>query len=125
MNIQALLILLVFAFTAAIAQEPEEACSGTTYDQSVCLSAKHKRTDAELNASYQKALKSAHYGEKDVQNLKDAQRKWIVYRDAACEAEYYLWGGGSGGPNAHIMCLIELTKERTTHLKVAYRFFSN
>ena len=122
------LLLLVFAFGAAIAQEePEEGCRGSsTYEESVCLSAKYKKIDADLNAAYRKALKSAtHYGEENVQKLKDAQRKWIVYRDAACNAEFNLWGNGTGGPIAHRSCLIRLTRERSTHLRSTNRFFSD
>jgi uncharacterized protein YecT (DUF1311 family) len=45
---------------------------------------------------------------------------WISYRDAGCKAEYGLWGGGSGGPNAQTLCLIRLTRQRTVKLKNAY-----
>ena len=119
-------MLLIVALTVANAQEPDEGCEGTTYDVSVCLAQKYKRVDSELNAAYQRALKSAKgYDDKDIQNLKDAERKWIGYRDAACKAEYNLWGRGSGGPNAHTICLIRLARERATHLKDAYYHFSN
>jgi uncharacterized protein YecT (DUF1311 family) len=125
MNAKALLTLLLCAFTPVTAQEPEEGCTGTTSDESVCLSRKYKKIEAELNESYLSALKSgAHYGEPNIQNLKDAQRKWIAYRDAECDAEYNLWGGGSGGPNARTICLIKLMRERVTRLKAAYRSFS-
>jgi uncharacterized protein YecT (DUF1311 family) len=126
MNTTGFFLSLALALPLYAAQ-PEDACAGTTYDESVCLSKIRKQTDANLNTAYQKAMKSAaHYGEKDIQNLKDAERKWIAYRDAACEAEYNLWGGGSGGPNALIRCLIQITRERTAHLSSGfYRFWQN
>jgi len=70
---------------------------------------------------YQKALTmTKKFGNQDVENLRVAERKWTLYRDAACKAEYGLWGGGSGGPNALTMCVIRLTKQRTTDLKNVY-----
>jgi uncharacterized protein YecT (DUF1311 family) len=114
--------VLFLVLATATAQDVEEACDGTTYDTAVCLIRKYKKIDTELNGAYQKALKETafNYGPEDVENLKDAQRKWIVYRDAACKAEYALWGGGSGGPAAHTICLTKLTKERLGDLKEVY-----
>lgn len=120
MNTQVVFVWLALALPVYAAQ-PEDACAGTTYDESVCLSKIRKQADANLNTAYQKAMKSAaHYGEKDIQNLKDAEGKWIAYRDAACEAEHNLWGGGSGGPNAFARCMIQLTRERTAHLNSGF-----
>jgi uncharacterized protein YecT (DUF1311 family) len=107
--------------TAAISQDEETKCCCTTYDVSVCLSKVHDKVDAELNATYQKALSmTKRFGDQDVENLKDAEQKWIAYRDAACKAEYGLWGKGSGGPNAHTMCVIRLTRQRTDDLESVY-----
>jgi uncharacterized protein YecT (DUF1311 family) len=114
--------LLLFALGVAAAPQDEETkCCCTTYDTSVCLSKIRDKVDAELDTSYQQALSMAgRFTSADVENLKDAQRKWAAYRDAACKAEYGLWGRGSGGPNAHGMCVIRLTRQRTTDLKDAY-----
>jgi uncharacterized protein YecT (DUF1311 family) len=108
--------------TTAIGQDDETKCCCTTYDTSVCSSAIHKRVDGELNETYQKALKeaAAYFTAQDVQNLKEAERLWISYRDGVCKAEYGLWGGGSGGPNARTICLIRVTRQRTSDLKNAY-----
>jgi len=126
MNTQVCFLLVALAFRVYAAQ-PEDECAGTTYDESVCLSKIYKQADANLNTVYQKAITSAaHFGEKDIANLKDAERKWIAYRDATCKAEYNLWGGGSGGPNALARCLIQLTRERTVRLNAGfYRFWQN
>jgi uncharacterized protein YecT (DUF1311 family) len=114
--------LLLLAVTApAICQNEETKCCCSTLDMSVCLSAIHQRVDADLNDTYQRALKSATaLTAQDVQNLREAERLWISYRDAACKAEYGLWGGGSGGPNARSMCLIRVTRQRIVDLKNAY-----
>ena len=119
-TVRALFVSLAFVSTVSAAQ-PEDTCGGSTYDESLCLFNIRKKTDSELNTAYQKAMKSAaHYGDKDIQNLKDAELKWIAYRDAACEAEYNLWGGGSGGPNSKERCLIHLTRERAAHLQSGF-----
>src|SRR5271166_1765976 len=87
----------------------------------VCVSKIRDKVDAELNTTYQDALSMAKkFTREDVENLKDAQQKWMVYKDAACKAEYGLWGKGSGGPNARGICVIRLTRQRTTDLKSAY-----
>jgi len=115
------LSLFVGLGTNAIAQGEETKCCCTTYDMSVCLSKVHDKVDAELNTTYQKALSmTTRLGDQDVDNLRDAEQKWIAYRDAACKAEYGLWGKGSGGPNAHAMCVIRLTRQRTADLKSVY-----
>ena len=70
MNLRVLLISSIFAFTLSSAQQLEDKCVGTTYDESVCLHGIYKQVDDELNAAYQKALTVAtQYGDKDVQNL--------------------------------------------------------
>src|SRR5215831_11881512 len=83
----------------------------------------YKRADADLNAAYQKAIKSAtQYGPTDLANLKDAQRKWIAYRDAVCEAEFALYHGGTASGPAKSACLWRITDQRTHDLKEAYLF---
>ena len=115
------LSLFVGLGTGVMAQDEETKCCCTTYDMSVCLSKIHDKVDAELNATYEKALRlTQRFGDQDVENLSDAEQKWIAYRDAACKAEYGLWGKGSGGPNAYGMCIIRLTRQRTNDLKNVY-----
>lgn len=121
MKISAIFLPLVVLASVALAQDDETKCCCTTYDTSVCLSKIHDKIDAELDTTYQEALSMAkRFTGEDVENLKDAERKWIAYRDAACKAEYGLWGRGSGGPNAHAMCMIRITRQRTADLKVTY-----
>jgi uncharacterized protein YecT (DUF1311 family) len=115
----ALLIMLVLPLASATAQDDETKCCCTTYDTSVCLSKIHDGVDVQLDAAYKAVLEIAKgYTPEDVENFKDAQKKWLVFRDAACKAEYGLWGKGSGGPNAHAMCIIRITRERIADLKV-------
>ena len=121
-------LIILFAFLGLTSaqdattkdSEDETKCCCTTYDTSVCLTKVLTRVGEQLNDRYQRALKVAkRYTPQDEQNLKAAQRAWIAYRDAACKAEYGL-DGGSGGPNAHAMCIVRLTKQRSTELQDAY-----
>jgi uncharacterized protein YecT (DUF1311 family) len=120
------LLIIMFSLLAPLAlvvaqQNDETKCCCTTYDTSVCLSNVHERVDRELNENYKRAVEAAaKFTNQDLENLKDAERKWIEYRDATCKAEYGLWGGGSGGPNAEAMCLIRLTKQRTIDIRNTY-----
>jgi uncharacterized protein YecT (DUF1311 family) len=99
-----------------------EGCNGNTPEMVACLRKSLIAVDAELNAEYRKALKVAkdRYKPADVQNLQDAERKWIAYRDAICKAEYGLVGGGTAGPSNQISCLIRVTKQRIADLQAEY-----
>ena len=116
------LFLVIVATVSALAQDKQELCSGNTYQVGVCLTRQYKIIDAEMTATFFAAMKAAasDYTPSDIRNWKLAQRRWIAYRDAECKAEYGLWGGGSGGPNALKSCLINLTKERSAHLKETF-----
>src|SRR5258708_40327913 len=115
------LFLLLGIGPDSYSQDEETKCCCTTYDTSVCLTKVHDKVDAQMNAIYQRALgMTKRFGGADIENLKDAQRKWVAYRDAACKAEYGLWSGGSGGPNARAICEIRLSRQRTEDLESVY-----
>jgi len=116
-----LLVIALFP-VPAWSQDDDDGCEGTTADVTACLIQKYKRADVHLNAVYQEAIKSANeYGPSDLANLKDTQRKWIAYLDAACEAELALFHGGTAGGPTKLSCLLRLTDQRTHDLREAYR----
>lgn len=53
-------------------------------------------------------------------DLLEAQRAWLKYRDLTCTAEYKLYGGGTGGPVTRLACLAAITQERVSTLKTTY-----
>ena len=66
------------------------ACKGiSTLDMEECASIEEKVYDEILNKEYKEAMNGLKV-QKIKNNLKDAQRKWIVYRDAKCIAEHPL-----------------------------------
>jgi uncharacterized protein YecT (DUF1311 family) len=105
---------LALAATAAAQCEDKK----TTLDISQCLNAELKKADAKLNRSYQQTLKKLKTA--DAERLREAQRAWIVYRDAHCIAEFELWDGGTGGHIALPQCKLTLTKARTAEIEETY-----
>ena len=92
-----LLVALGLAISST-AQGDESKCCCTTCDTSVCLSRIEKEIDAVLNGTYQKALKAVKesYTAQDLQNLEEAERKWIAYR----ETRYARWSMTCGAEAA-------------------------
>ena len=94
--------------------------AGTTAATTNCMAHEYQKADFDLNRIYKLAFTGLNPQEAD--NLKKAQRAWVTYRDAQCDAEYAKWEGGSGGPAAHLQCLYRLTRLRTRELHKTYRF---
>ena len=49
--------------------------------------------------------------------LRDMQRAWIAWRDAACVYEASTWGGGTGAGPAAIGCMMTLTGRQALALE--------
>jgi uncharacterized protein YecT (DUF1311 family) len=90
----------------------------TTMELADCWNAELKKADAELNRVYQAALKK-HRPENTVK-LRKAQRAWIAFRDAQCEAEGSIYQGGTIQPIIEAHCRVKLTQERTKDLLAVY-----
>ncbi len=48
--------------------------------------------------------------------LRQAQRAWIPFRDAACESASAAYYGGTIQPLVHMSCLEQMTRDRTAAL---------
>src|SRR5215217_381010 len=86
-----------------------EKAGGVTPAIQDCISEELDLQDRRLNAVYQTLMGSV--AEKRRALLRDAQRKWIAFRDANCE--YY--GDPEGGSAARLAsneCVLTLTAER-------------
>lgn len=66
---------------------------------------------AESNAALSPTIPDA------VDLLRQMQRDWIAYRDAACAWDYVQWGGGSGAGPAEAECLMRLTASQVLFLE--------
>ena len=90
--------------------------SGAT--ETYCFASALKKSDSDLNQLYRR-VQSVVNGDELVK-LKTAQRLWIQFRDANCEAEQELYSGGSAASMVKLACLESVTRHRTDELKVMY-----
>lgn len=113
------LALLLGAPDGATAQESLD-CSRDDLPQqamNACSRLEYEAADAELNRVWSDAIAAARaMGIGD--RLLTAQRAWIPFRDAACEAEAALFDGGTMAPLIRNTCLTDLTRDRTEDLTV-------
>ncbi|MEM7210347.1 MAG: lysozyme inhibitor LprI family protein [Pseudomonadota bacterium] len=114
---------LVLFPSLAVAQNCDDP--QVQYEMNACAQIDWEEADIELNAAYKRArvamrridaLQPAHrVGAVDT--LRDAQRAWIKFRDAACEAESFLFRDGSMEPLILASCMADLTRRRTNDLR--------
>ena len=107
----------------------EESVGGfSTLGMVSCMAAETAVWDRHLNEEYRTSLRWAEaMDEADLTNfpefanrvasLRDAQRAWVVFRDAECGLEYAVWGAGSMRHLAGASCQLEMTAERTITLR--------
>lgn len=103
----------------------------TTTGMMFCALAERDAWDRLLNEEYalaRDAARAADEAEREhfpdfahrAEQLRDAQRAWIAFRDANCAMEYGLWGAGSMRQIAGADCQMTMTAERTLDLR-SYR----
>lgn len=95
----------------ATSQSVLNGCAGQAFDVA----------DAELNDAYEGAMAAAGVVDEDGARglqgaLREAQRLWIPFRDAACEAEAAIYEGGSMQPMVRYDCLERVTYARAQDL---------
>ena len=117
------LILLLFPLTAA-AQDVDCENAVAQVEMTYCAEQDWVAADADLNEAYTAAMAMM----KDIDTglprdqrgaatfLRDGQRAWITFRDAACAAEGYLMHGGSAEPMVIYGCYARLTETRAADL---------
>jgi uncharacterized protein YecT (DUF1311 family) len=125
-RIQMALIAVILGVSPAMAQEIDCDNAQAQIELTFCAERDWNIADAELNDAYkaaQEMLADIDAGlPKDQQgavaNLRDAQRAWVTFRDAACAAEGYLWHGGTGEPMVIYLCRARLTQSRVSDLRL-------
>jgi uncharacterized protein YecT (DUF1311 family) len=107
---------------------PGCAKTETQLDLNECAGRAFEEADAKMNAQWKRtlahmrALDSGSGGDPDdkrpgyAQTLLNAQRAWLVYRDAHCTSEGYYARGGSMEGMLYNQCRAALTDERTEQL---------
>ncbi|HET9408733.1 MAG TPA: lysozyme inhibitor LprI family protein [Candidatus Sulfotelmatobacter sp.] len=114
-----LALLATFPCHAQHMNQPDSPCPARATAELVnCLAKAKDQADGELNALYQKLRKRLDPA--DTSRLLETQRVWIKYRDANCQAERELYGGGTGAQPAYLACVEAMTRARTKELRVTY-----
>jgi uncharacterized protein YecT (DUF1311 family) len=122
-RISLIALLWLFASSLSLAQQMNKAdnpCSRyrSTAETFDCYDRQFTDADAEMNVLYKRIRGVLESSESTL--LIKAQRLWIQYRDASCEAQYAAFGGGTGGPIARVACQADLTRERIRSLHLGY-----
>jgi len=118
-----LMVIMVLLIASNYAKTPDfKKCydnAMSTHEQLMCADKELKYWDTMLNKEYKKLYKSLPKEEKP--RLKDAQRKWIKFRDAECIFAGYPMRGGSAEGILRLGCKVRLTKIRAIELKKTFR----
>lgn len=129
LTIAAALPLIAAMALADAVPPPKPNCDDamSNHEMRQCSDAEFKAADKELNAVYQRAVKFLKevYGPEEIKqaggqnpvtDLRDAQRKWLAFRDANCRSMGTQMLGGSGQPTIVAGCMASMTKERAKEL---------
>ena len=87
-------VLLLLLFPSPVTAQCKEAIS--TKDMQDGMDNEWKKSDADLNRVYQESLKKLKPEQAAL--FKNAQRAWLTYRDAQCEADYKMFAAGTAAP---------------------------
>lgn len=125
-------VLLALALQASLdTRAREHRCDDpqNQHDMNACAGIDFERADAELNAVWREAIADARAGDAEIDRrydqrptaedkLREAQRAWIVFRDAHCTVDAYAGArGGSMEPMLYQGCRAQLTRERIGQLR--------
>lgn len=118
-------VLCVGRSAAACIDTPD---GRTTVGMGYCLDQERAYWDARLNAAYTALVEIERAQDAEMTELgssaprmepalRDMQRAWIAFRDAACAYEASQWGGGTGAGPAYIGCLMTQTGHQALELE--------
>ena len=118
---------LLLAAVSSDAAEDDVDCNNAMAQQDMnhCAYKDYEAADAELNAVWKDARKTAKELDAELSDdlkgadkaLLAAQRAWITYRDSQCELAGFEARGGSMEPMLVSGCLADLTRKRTKELR--------
>ena len=124
----ALLALALQGSTDARAREFHCDDPQNQMEMNMCAGLDFERTDAELNAAWGVAIAGARAADRALDRrfdrrptseakLREAQRAWLVFRDAHCTVQGYDEArGGSMEPMVYDGCRVAITRQRITQL---------
>jgi uncharacterized protein YecT (DUF1311 family) len=123
--LRAALTLIALAAGAPLAvgqhmNAPDAACRDTvaTSDKAACLwdaLASRDKALSQLLGQIRPAVSG-----NELELLNRSQAAWMEYRRLSCDAEYAMYGRGTGGPVTRLACQEALTRDRLKQLHAAY-----
>jgi uncharacterized protein YecT (DUF1311 family) len=127
----ATLVLALALQPSPAAQRREHQCDDpqNQADMNACAALDFAEADAELNRVWARAIAGARRGDAELDRefdrrpteearLREAQRAWIIFRDAHCTVQGYQEArGGSMEPLVFEGCRAQLTRERIEQLE--------
>lgn len=111
-----------------LAAQPQVDCDNavTQTDMNICAAREYEQADRGLNAAWDRATRQAKAVDADraargeqggvSDRLLRAQRAWLTFRDAHCDAISHRYRGGSIQPLIQSDCLTRITRARTEQL---------
>ncbi|NYT31902.1 lysozyme inhibitor LprI family protein [Rhizobium sp. WYCCWR 11128] len=135
MRLNICLVGAAMLLTAGAVSAEDIDCNSpkTQSDMTACESGRHEAADKALNAQYKKTRAALAAIDKDLdgdrkgaeQALVKAQRAWIDYRYAECDAFGFQARGGTMEPMLVAGCLANITDKRTKELRELEDTMSN
>jgi uncharacterized protein YecT (DUF1311 family) len=121
--IRPLAALFVLSLPAS-AQEVDCSNAVTQQDMNICQQQVWQESDERLNAVYAETVailqeRDAEFpldGASEEDRLRAAQRAWVAFRDANCDAAGYSMRGGSAEPLLVFGCMHQMTEARIVEL---------
>lgn len=86
----------------------------TTLGMNQCFAAERDLWDARLNDAYRSGMD--RFTPVGAEALREMQRKWIAFRDAACDFEAVRYDGGTLAGTVRLQCQMELTADQALRL---------
>ncbi|PXX41575.1 lysozyme inhibitor LprI family protein [Undibacterium pigrum] len=119
-----LILLLTLACASSLAQAIDCNKASNTMEINECASIEQQKVEAKLNQVYQRVLKGMEKDYASDGNFADmkkafvnAQRAWIKFREADCDAVYQKNIGGTIRNVMHISCMQARAKTRIAELE--------
>jgi uncharacterized protein YecT (DUF1311 family) len=112
-------VILALFRVPAIADEADNVdCDHalTQFAMNACAGKDFEVADKTLSTLYARAL-AAQHDVPTATKFKAAESAWIKFRDAQCDHARATFEGGSMQSQAHLICLVKLTKARTRELE--------
>ncbi len=117
-----LVIISLFLATNAFALDCDNAI--TTLDMNACAKQEQEKVENELNLVYKQVIKSLSVPDTEVikyskvkSNLIQAERSWVKFRKADCDATYSLHQSGSIRNLMYLGCMQSHAEQRIEQLK--------